>query len=121
MDHYKGVVDMTEVLLYHHVQGLTDGVRSFADELRQAGHTVHTPDLFDGRTFDTIEEGMGFAREGGLGAAAGRRALRRAAAGARVAGGSGGGVPSPAGAAGARWRNAGSPLPRASAPTSSTG
>ena len=59
---------MTEVVLYHHVQGLTDGVRSFADELRQAGHTVHTPDLFDGRTFDTIEEGMAFAREAGFGA-----------------------------------------------------
>ena len=59
---------MSEVLLYHHVQGLTDGVRSFADELRQAGHTVHTPDLFDGRTFDTIEEGMAFAREAGFGA-----------------------------------------------------
>jgi len=59
---------MTEVLLYHHVQGLTEGVRSFADELRQAGHTVHTPDLFDGRTFDTIEEGMAFARETGFGA-----------------------------------------------------
>ena len=49
---------MTEVVLYHHVQGLTEGVRSFADELRQAGHTVHTPDLFDGRTFETIEEGF---------------------------------------------------------------
>ena len=59
---------MTEVLLYHHVQGLTDGVRSFADELRQAGHTVHTPDLFDGRRFDTIDEGMAFAREAGFGA-----------------------------------------------------
>jgi dienelactone hydrolase len=58
---------MTEVLLYHHVQGLTDGVRSFAEELRQAGHTVHTPDLFDGRRFDTIEEGMAFAREAGFG------------------------------------------------------
>ena len=57
---------MTEVVLYHHVQGLTDGVRSFADELRQAGHTVHTPDLFDGRRFDTIEEGMAFAREAGF-------------------------------------------------------
>ena len=57
---------MTEVALYHHVQGLTDGVRSFADELRQAGHTVHTPDLFDGRTFDTIEDGMAFAREAGF-------------------------------------------------------
>jgi dienelactone hydrolase len=58
---------MTEVLLYHHVQGLTDGVLSFADELRQAGHTVHTPDLFDGRSFDTIEDGMTFAREAGFG------------------------------------------------------
>jgi dienelactone hydrolase len=57
---------MTEVLLYHHVQGLTDGVRSFADELRQAGHTVHTPDLFDGHRFDTIDEGMAFAREAGF-------------------------------------------------------
>ena len=63
---------MTEVLLYHHVQGLTEGVRSFADELRRAGHTVHTPDLFDGRTFDTIEEGMAFAREAGFGALAER-------------------------------------------------
>jgi dienelactone hydrolase len=63
---------MTEVLLYHHVQGLTPGVRSFADELRQAGHTVHTPDLFDGRTFDTVEEGMAFAREAGFGALADR-------------------------------------------------
>jgi len=57
---------MSEVVLYHHVQGLTEGVRSFAAELRQAGHTVHTPDLFDGRTFDTLEDGMGFAREAGF-------------------------------------------------------
>ena len=63
---------MAEVVLYHHVQGLTTGVRSFADELRRAGHTVHTPDLFDGRTFDTIEEGMAFARETGFGALAER-------------------------------------------------
>ena len=49
---------MTEVVLYHHVQGLTDGVRSFADRLREAGHTVHTPDMFDGRTFETIADGM---------------------------------------------------------------
>jgi dienelactone hydrolase len=63
---------MTEVVLYHHVQGLTDGVRSFAEQLRQAGHDVHAPDLFDGRTFDTIEEGMAFAREAGFGALADR-------------------------------------------------
>jgi dienelactone hydrolase len=63
---------MTEVVLYHHVQGLTDGVQSFADELRHAGHTVYTPDLFDGRTFDTIQEGMTFAREAGFGVLAER-------------------------------------------------
>ncbi|MGW4435190.1 dienelactone hydrolase family protein [Streptomyces sp. NPDC004596] len=57
---------MAEVLLYHHIQGLTDGVRAFADDLRQAGHTVHTPDLFDGRTFASIEEGFGFARDKGF-------------------------------------------------------
>jgi dienelactone hydrolase len=49
---------MAEVLLFHHAQGLTPGVVAFADELRGAGHTVHTPDLFDGRTFDSISEGM---------------------------------------------------------------
>jgi dienelactone hydrolase len=63
---------MTEVVLYHHVQGLTDGVQSFADELRRARHTVHTPDLFDGRRFDTIDEGMAFAGEAGFGALAER-------------------------------------------------
>ena len=63
---------MSEVVLYHHVQGLTDGVRSFAEELERAGHTVHTPDLFDGRTFDTIDEGIAFAREVGFGALAER-------------------------------------------------
>jgi dienelactone hydrolase len=63
---------MTEVVLYHHAQGLTDGVRAFADELRQAGHPVHTPDMFDGRTFDIIEDGMAFAREVGFDALAER-------------------------------------------------
>jgi len=57
---------MTEVLLFHHAQGLTPGVKSFADELRAAGHEVHTPDLFDGRTFDNIDEGMAFIKESGM-------------------------------------------------------
>jgi dienelactone hydrolase len=65
---------MTEIVLFHHVQGLTDGVRSFAEELGQSGHTVHTPDLFDGRTFATLEEGMAFARETGF-AALGERGV----------------------------------------------
>jgi dienelactone hydrolase len=63
---------MSELVLYHHVQGLTEGVRSFADELGRAGHTVQTPDLFGGRTFDTIEEGMAFARDKGFGSLAER-------------------------------------------------
>ena len=63
---------MTEVVLFHHVQGLTDGVRAFADELREAGHTVHTPDLFEGRLFDTIPDGIAFAREEGFAELAGR-------------------------------------------------
>jgi dienelactone hydrolase len=65
-------VTMAEVALYHHVQGLTAGLEAFADALRQAGHTVHTPDLFDGRTFRSLEEGMAFARETGFGALAER-------------------------------------------------
>ena len=52
---------MAEVLLIHHVQGLTDGVRAFADQLRAGGHTVHTPDLFDGERPATIEEGLAHA------------------------------------------------------------
>ena len=63
---------MTEVVLYHHVLGLTDGVQAFADELRQTGHIVHTPDMFEGRLFDSIEDGIDFAREQGFGELAGR-------------------------------------------------
>jgi dienelactone hydrolase len=58
---------MAEVLLFHHAQGRTQGVIAFADELRDAGHQVHTPDLFDGRTFDTVDEGVVFAEEIGFG------------------------------------------------------
>jgi dienelactone hydrolase len=54
---------MTEVLLFHHAQGLTPGVVAFADDLRRAGHVVHTPDLFDGRTFDSIQAGMSFIED----------------------------------------------------------
>ncbi|BDZ55897.1 dienelactone hydrolase family protein [Agromyces marinus] len=57
---------MADVLLYHHIQGLTDGVHAFADELRRGGHTVHTPDLFDGRTFGSIDEGLAFVRDAGF-------------------------------------------------------
>jgi dienelactone hydrolase len=49
---------MAEVVLFHHVQGLTDGVLAFAVDLRAGGHTVHTPDLFDGERPATIEDGL---------------------------------------------------------------
>ena len=58
---------MAEVLLFHHALGLTEGVRAFADELRQAGHTVHTPDLFEGRTFGSIDEGAEYCGSVGFG------------------------------------------------------
>jgi dienelactone hydrolase len=58
---------MAEVLLFHHAQGQTAGFHSFADELRAAGHTVHTPDLYDGRTFETLDDGVAFAQEVGFG------------------------------------------------------
>lgn len=57
---------MADIVLYHHVQGLTAGVTAFSERLRRAGHTVHTPDLFDGRTFTSIEDGMAHAREVGF-------------------------------------------------------
>jgi dienelactone hydrolase len=60
-------VKMAEVVLFHHAQGLTAGVNAFADELRRAGHAVHTPDLFEGCTFDTVEEGVSYAEELGFG------------------------------------------------------
>jgi len=58
---------MAEVLLFHHAQGQTSGFLAFADELRQAGHTVHAPDVYDGRTFDTLDEGVAYAQEVGFG------------------------------------------------------
>jgi dienelactone hydrolase len=58
---------MAEVLLFHHAQGQTPGFFAFADELRRAGHMVHVPDLYDGRTFDTIDAGVAHAGEIGFG------------------------------------------------------
>ncbi|WP_448812189.1 dienelactone hydrolase family protein [Agromyces bauzanensis] len=58
---------MAEVLLFHHALGPTEGLYAFADELRQAGHTVHAPDLFEGRTFASIEAGVGYADDVGWG------------------------------------------------------
>ena len=57
---------MAEVLVFHHAQGLTPGIHAFADDLRAGGHTVHTPDLFDGRLFGSIDEGIEYAKSVGF-------------------------------------------------------
>jgi dienelactone hydrolase len=56
-----------EVLLFHHALGLTPGVASFADGLRAEGHIVHMPDLYEGRIFDSVDDGVAHAQEVGFG------------------------------------------------------
>jgi dienelactone hydrolase len=57
---------MTTLLLFHHAQGQTAGFLAFVDELREAGHTVHAPDLYDGETFGDLDEGVAHARKVGF-------------------------------------------------------
>jgi dienelactone hydrolase len=57
---------VAEVLLFHHAQGLTAGCLSFAEELRAAGHVVHAPDLYDGKTFTELADGVGYAEQVGF-------------------------------------------------------
>src|SRR5690348_16120677 len=58
---------MAEILLFHHAQGQTPGFLAFADDLRSQGHLVHTPDLYDGKTFDNLEAGVRYAGDVGFG------------------------------------------------------
>jgi dienelactone hydrolase len=69
---------MAEVLLFHHVRGLGEGTLAFAAELRGAGHVVHTPDLLEGRTFDSIEDGIAHVQEIGFDTVIGRAAAAAA-------------------------------------------
>jgi dienelactone hydrolase len=57
---------VAEVLLFHHAHGHTDGFLAFADELRAAGHVVHAPDLYDGKTFADLNDGVGYAKQVGF-------------------------------------------------------
>jgi dienelactone hydrolase len=57
---------MAELLLFHHAQGLTAGCLAFADELRAGGHVVHAPDLYDGKTFADLADGVGYAEQVGF-------------------------------------------------------
>jgi dienelactone hydrolase len=58
---------VAEIVLFHHAQGLTTGVEAFASELRQAGHIVHVPDLYEGHTFGTLDEGIAYMQQTGFG------------------------------------------------------
>ncbi len=58
---------MTEVLLFHHAQGQTAGFLAFADDLRAAGHVVHTPDLYEGKTYADLNDGVAHAKRVGFG------------------------------------------------------
>lgn len=57
---------MADVLLFHHALGATPGFLDFADRVRAAGHTVHTPDLYGGRIFAELEAGVAFAEQVGF-------------------------------------------------------
>jgi dienelactone hydrolase len=57
---------MTEIVLFHHAQGLTRGVVALAERFEKAGHTVHLPDVYDGTTFADLDSGMAYAREAGF-------------------------------------------------------
>ena len=46
------------VVLFHSALGLRPAVLEFAAALREAGHEVHTPDLYDGEVFDDLDAGM---------------------------------------------------------------
>jgi dienelactone hydrolase len=75
----QGGTHEAEVVLFHHLRGLTDGVLAFADELRAGGHTVHTPDLFDGQRPGSIDDGVALTEE--IGDEALRERADRAVAG----------------------------------------
>ncbi|MFE7465660.1 dienelactone hydrolase family protein [Streptomyces sp. NPDC057499] len=56
-------MDTMNIMLFHSMYGLRPAVHAAADRLRAAGHDVLLPDLFEGRTFDTSEEGLAFKEE----------------------------------------------------------
>ncbi|AXE82711.1 dienelactone hydrolase family protein [Streptomyces atratus] len=53
------------IMLFHSTYGLRPAVHAAAHRLRAAGHEVQVPDLFEGHTFETVEEGMAFKEEVG--------------------------------------------------------
>jgi dienelactone hydrolase len=64
----RGVYDsrIAEIVVFHHAQGVTPGVLSFADDMRAAGHVVHVPDLYDGAVFADVSDGVRHAQQLGF-------------------------------------------------------
>ena len=63
---------MAEILLFHHAHGQTEGFLAFAEDLRAAGHVVHAPDLYEGKTFAELDDGIAYAKEVGFSTIHGR-------------------------------------------------
>lgn len=57
---------MTEIVLFHHVLGRTEGIVALGDDLAAAGHRVHVPDLFAGRRFTSIDDGVEYVESIGF-------------------------------------------------------
>jgi len=49
---------VAHIILFHSVQGLRDVEREAAERFRKAGHDVTTPDLYEGQTALSIDEGI---------------------------------------------------------------
>lgn len=58
---------MAEIVLFHHAHGQTSGFLEFVAQLKDAGHSVVTPDLYDGNVFESLEDGLDYARTVGFG------------------------------------------------------
>ena len=57
---------MATVVLFHSALGLRPGVHRFAEDLRERGHQVHTPDLYGGRTAEDVAAGIALRDEVGF-------------------------------------------------------
>jgi dienelactone hydrolase len=62
----------TTMVLFHSALGLRPAVHEFAGRLRAAGHTVVTPDLFNGEVFSNLKDGVAHRDSIGIPALMGR-------------------------------------------------
>jgi dienelactone hydrolase len=57
---------VSTLVLFHSAYGRTPGMDAIAERFAMAGHTVHTPDVYEGKTFTDAEEGVGHSQEVGF-------------------------------------------------------